>query len=159
MDFMQEEFSIGSTHFRIGKFPALQGWRVLESIRAEMGRAFGKDMDPIPDSALIDPNTLKVDKTKPEAVKAGANSFVKLILGLSEPFVDKLRLRLYTVIYFKNSVVKDYVPMSEAEDTALMDLSPFDVYVVMGRALAVNFFGSLLSLFGSISSEPQSSKQ
>ena len=166
MDFLAEEFRLGETDFKVRKFPALEGWRVLERIRAEIGRALDADMLQLDDKALqaakdgkLLPTGESAGKPDLESMKKQITGMVRLILGLSPEFVDNLRTTMNTVMFFKNKVAKDWMPVTGSEDTAYMSLTPLDLYWLLARSLAVNFFDSFRNLLGGISFERPSSKQ
>ena len=166
MDFLAEEFRLGETDFKVMKFPALEGWRVLERIRAEVGRALDADMLQIDDKSLQaarEGKLLPTGETKGQpdldAVRKQITGMVRLILGLSPEFVDGLRTTMNTVMFFKNKVAKDWIPVTGSEDTAYINLTPLDLYWLLARSLAVNFFDSFRNLLGGISFERPSSKQ
>ena len=152
MDFLEKEFQIGDTRFKVEKFQALEGWRILESIRAEIGRAVDADL------LRVSGEAIKVAEGE-EGQHKQVVAFVRLILGLSEDFVDRLRGTMNKVTYFKNRVAKDWMEVSQSESTAYMGLGPVDIYLLLGRSLAVNFFDSFQSLLGPISLDPQASSQ
>ena len=152
MDFLDKQFRFGDTQFKIEKFQALEGWRVLESIRSEIGKAVDADL------LRVSGDAMKVTEGE-EGQQKQVVAFVRLILGLSEDFVESLRTTMNKVIYFKNRVAKDWMEVSESESTAYIDLSPVDLYLLLGRSLAVNFFGSFRDLLGPISLDHQTSSQ
>lgn len=161
-DFLTPEFTIGETNFKITKFKALQGWKVLESIRAEIGRAMGSNT--LQGGSLTPPEGAQADGEDAAAAKAAVQgqqiaSLVRVVCGLSESFVEGLRTKMFGVVFFKNRVAKDWIQLGPSTETAFMDLEPVDVYLVLGRALAVNFFGSLQGPLGQILSDHQNSNQ
>lgn len=152
MDFLEKEFQIADTRFKVEKFQALEGWRILESIRAEIGKAVDVDL------LRVSGEAIKVAEGEDSQHKQVV-AFVRLILGLSEDFVDRLRGTMNKVIYFRNRVAKDWMEVSQSESTAYMGLGPVDIYMLLGRSLAVNFFDSFQSLLGPISLDHQASSQ
>ena len=125
------EFAIGETRFRIAKLAAIPAWRLLERIRAEVGRTLqGLDM---PEAG--------------EGKSAAMVAALSAVLALPEPFVESLRVTLFKHVQYSNRHVGQLSPLDGSEDSAFDGLEPVAVYEVLVRSLAVNFSPSFRGLF------------
>lgn len=144
MEILQECFVLRDTEFKIKKFPAMEGWQVLESIREELGRTKASL------SFEGDPRTMTEEEQTGMIL-----SLVRIVMGLPSSFVFELLKKMSKVIFFKhtgpNGVVKDYILVAGSEETAFMNLRPTDIYLLLVRSLAVNFFDSFRDVFEKIS--------
>lgn len=156
---LDEEFTLGATSFRIHKIPALEAWEVLEQIREQFGKTLDADVMALKGvgSAMADKaseNGHASDRTADQI-----SAMARLVLGLPPSFVKSLRNRLFAHAQFRNQVAVDWQPLQGGEDTAFMNLEPVEVYNVLVRCLAVNFFPSFRGLFGRSLSDPQNTPQ
>ena len=141
-----EEFQIGDVRFIVQKLGALEGFRTLELIRAQLGKSFGDVSGTIKDYLESDTK----DKGDTD-VKSGL-AVVRVILGLNPAFIDQLRATLFKRIRYSaggNPLEVLGGPGDVALDMCFNreGLGPGAIYEVLVRALVVNFFGSASALF------------
>ena len=129
--FAEPEFQIGSTHYRVVKFAAKQGWQLFEQIRREFGKS---DFD-------IDGNL---------DMKAFL-SLLKTVLELDTVFVEKLRVTLFANVFYRNEHAQTEQSLLNSEDMGVEE--PLDIYEIMFRSLAVNFTRSFKGLISRLSGE------
>ena len=103
--------------------------------------------------ALVDATNKRPD---PEQLSGSAlatfvTGVAKLVLGLDLSFVEKLRNVLFGTVRYQTIKSKTQRPLGNNEvdqDQAFENLEAIQVYEVMLRALAVNFFDSFRGLAG-----------
>ena len=123
-----------NTTFYFAKLPSFDGWRVLERLRRGIGETRqGLDID-----EKADPGAMILD----------------LLGALPEAFVDQIRTRMFEAVEFKNDNT-GRTGLKDNEETAGMELDPFDWYWVLARSLVVNFSASFGKLRGNVSLVPR----
>ena len=129
-EWQKTKFQIGTTHFDVRKLLVDDAFWLLEEVREGMGVSFGNiDLD--------DQIDLRVH-------------IVKAVLGAPRELVRSVRDQLFANVLFRNQHNKTPVPLLGSEDSAFDGLSAFDIYEVLVRCLAVNFFDSLSEKISSL---------
>lgn len=108
------ETTIGEVRFIFDRMGAMEGWRVLESIRTEMATT-----------------------ELPSGADAG-ESFIRMVMALSPAFIDRLRQTMFAHVRFSRST-NTLLRLAGGEDMAFEGLEPIAIYEVLLRSLAVNF--------------------
>ena len=117
----EQKFTIGEVEFSITKLSAMDGWRLLEDIRHQIGKS---DLG---------------DSVEADILK----QISKTITGMDPAFVDDVRERLFKKVEFKTKDVKaGWLPLSGGEDMAFEKLEPSAIYELLMRCLVVNFTAS-----------------
>ncbi len=134
----EAEFTLGETHFSVKKLPAEARFDLLEQIRYELRKSAG----------------LVAIDTENESASVGA--LLTTVLSLEPSFVRTVRDTLFREITFRNKHAVTPQPLigvaGSAIDSAFSDLEPSDIYVVLTRALSINFMQSLRGLASTIQS-------
>ena len=106
------QFKIGEVEFDIGKLSAMEGWRMMEDIRHQIGK-----------SDLGD--SVEADMLK---------QISKTITGMDPAFVDDIRARLFKKVTFKTKdVTAGWLNLSDSEDMAFERLEPSAIYALLVR--------------------------
>ena len=124
--FLDLEFQIGDTHFKIIKLYAMASYKLFEKIRvAASEKLAGIDF----------------------SGGFGQQQAMTALMSLPPQFVEDLRVELFASILFRNrNDAKTFQKLGGAEDMAFQGLEPVAVYEVLLRSLAVNFSPSFLKL-------------
>ena len=121
------EFTIAGVHFVVRKLPPEQRFNLMEDIRFELRHSAGLAAEEVATGTLL-----------------------TSILSLEPGFVRRVRDTLFRNVTFQGSGAGTPQPLmganASAVDMAFADLEPSDIYVVLTRALAVNFLSSLRGL-------------
>ena len=85
-DLIKPVFNIGETEYNIDKFGALEGWRIFERLRLQIGKSPEIDIDGnLDDKAIL--------------------SWLKAILAMDLTFIENLRTTLFQRISFRTNEV------------------------------------------------------
>ncbi len=109
---------IGETHFEIRKLLVMDSFAVLEELREGLGEQLGE-----------------VDSDDPLQV-----TMVKTILSAPRELVISIRDQLFANVLFRNESYRTPMILAGMEEAAFDGLTPIDVYEMLVRCLAVNFF-------------------
>lgn len=133
-DYKNPTVTIKGTTFKIRKLPTMKAVRVLEIIR----QGLSGQLDQLQNQESLGIVALKV------------------ILGAPTEVFENVRNRLFEEVVFSAPPnVKSFIPLAGMEETAFEDLSPFDVYKLLVRCLAVNFLDSMNEISSSFQLDPQ----
>ena len=124
-DLKATDFTLGNTQFRIHKLLPMEGFRVLEDIRAALG-----------------PKIMQL-QSEDTSLNNMLTGFVGLVLSVSTQDVQNVMRQLFIEAYFKDEHSNQFVSLSGNEGLAFKELEPFHVYEVLARCLVINFTGSL----------------
>ena len=128
-EFTAKEFEIEGTQYAIEPLGAMDGFALMEEIRRELG-------DAIDISGMR--NTIETDAgEEATAIANGAVAAARTLFRLNPVFVERVRARLFSRIKFKNEHAATYQPLQGHEELAFE--SPFVIYELIARSLAVNF--------------------
>ena len=140
---LAERFSISDVQFEIIKLNAMEGWRVLEYIRPELGNL---KLSPNGAAGML---AQFLPETAPAGVPAGlmeaGMQILQAVLALEPAFVDRIRQDVFRSVRYLRPESKNnaYEYLLGKEDDAFAGMPPIAVYKVLVRAVAVNFFDSL----------------
>ena len=126
---LQEEVRLGETRFFFRKLPFDKSVAVFEDIRYELRNA--------PDA--LSP-LLSGGGGDDQEVSGVGVAIIKLILGLSPEFVGRVRRQMFESVRFATDNNPQPRPLRGDEEMAFVGLGVFEMYEVLARALAVNFF-------------------
>lgn len=135
----EKQVKIGDTTFHIGKLNAMKGFRLLESLREQLG---------------IVMSNMEVDELKGQKGKDDKflKEILKTILKLPAVYVDeKLIPVLFDNIQFSQGDQIKGLKLHGAEDMAFTD--PLQVYEILARALCVNFYSSFAGKLSALSAK------
>ncbi len=119
----EREVKLGETTFIIGKLNAMEGFKLLESIREQLGLT------------LSELNTAKMQEQN------FLGEILKSVVRLPQQYVQKELIPiLFNNIQFSKSNQVGGLRLHGAEEMAFID--PLHVYEVLLRALCVNFYSS-----------------
>ncbi len=119
--YTEQDFTIGQTKFSIEKLLPMEGFRVLEEIRAALGTRLA--------------NT--------PADSGVATVIASVALSIPPAVVDTIMRDMFAHVTFTNHLQATRATLAGNEGTAFDGLEPVNVYEVFVRCLAVNFFSSL----------------
>ena len=122
-EYRKTTVKIGDTTFKINKLMVMDSLDVLEDIREGMGQR------------LLDLENVSLQE-----------AIVRAVIGAPRELVARIRDRLFEEVTFKNQSAKTHVTLAGSEEMAFENLSAVDVYEVLVRSLAVNFFDSFQEL-------------
>ena len=125
----ETEFTIGETDFRVKKLLPMEGFDLLEVVRPGL-QVVVDDLKGATDDEA---------DTEDRNVKA-TEMIVTFIAKLPREIVKEARRVLFTQVEFKNKQHGDWTKLGGREDEGFHKLHPVNVYIVIGRAFAVNFF-------------------
>ena len=141
-DLNERQFEVDGTFFTVNPLPAMAGFSLLEDVRRNLGDSL--DVSGMRETLSIDTDTAKDTYTTAAAgdastqVKAsGAAAMARTLMRLDPVFVERVRSTLFEHVTFKNETAVTPQMLHGAEDMAFQ--SPFAVYEVLVRCLAVNF--------------------
>ena len=128
---------IGKTEFKIDPLLPMEGFDVLEEIR----------------EAAISPGNLYhvLENPTQEGIR---NALIAVLSSLPKPIVKSIQKQMFTAVTFTNETAVTPQVLAGREGMAfdsLQGLTPFDVYNVTVRCLAVNFLASSLDFLSRLS--------
>ena len=142
MAWTDPDFAVGRTAYHVERLGAFPAWRVMETIRRQLGRQFDvAELKRTLDDALSEDG----DGTTQAFGMATGLVITDIVLKLDEVFVEDLRKKMFDRVWFSVDGAPDRQKLLGLEDMAFQE--PTDVYVVLTRALAVHFLDSLSDLF------------
>ena len=147
-----EQFTYGDTAFRIRKLLPMPAWHAFEKIRPHIGAALGAlDGRRVLSQLAEAPDTLTEAGANLDAMMPVVQALGDVLGKLPPEVVDSLRETLFQRISFTNQAApKPQVLGGVMIDTAFAALTPAHIYMVLIRAVIVNFaasFSAVASLF------------
>ena len=138
-EFTAREFEIEGTRYAIEPLGAMDGFALMEEIRRELG-------DAIDISGMR--STIESEEGESAAIANGAIAFARTLLRMDPAFVERIRAKLFSRIKFQNQHAATYQPLHNNEELAFD--SPFVIYELIARSLAVNFMTRIPASVSSI---------
>ena len=139
--YTETSFSIGNVQFAIEKLLPMEAFAVLEEIREAVGGRISESSDKTSTQALI----------------------ASVLLSIPPTAVKSVMVKVFAGVEYKNESTDRFLPLAPAgkiDDSGLEGLEGINIYELLARALAVNFFlsfGGVMSLLGEIDQDsPQS---
>ena len=124
-DLQKSDFLLGKTQFKIQKLNALDGFRIFDKIRAELGD-----------------NLHQLDIENADAVSVIV-ALLRLVMSTSTEFMNEIRVAFYSEILFRRKGDTDYQPMNiHNEASAFEHFDPLEIYEFLLRCFVINFFSS-----------------
>ena len=118
--------TIRDTTFTIHKLLPMEGYRVWEPLRVEL-----------------------FDRASRAAISLDTSSvaaIVGIILSVSEPVLERVRVKMFEQVFFRNQTAQTEMTLTGNEAMAFQNLEVIHVYEIIVKCLAVNFTPSLLEL-------------
>ena len=135
-EYRKTTVKIGDTTFKINKLMVMDSLDVLEEIREGMGQR------------LLELEHMSLQE-----------AIARAVIGAPRDLVARIRDRLFEEVTFKNQSAKTHVTLAGSEEMAFENLSAVDVYEVLVRCLAVNFFDSFQELISRLNQSELDSNQ
>lgn len=131
---MERKVVIKGTTFTISPLLAMEGFEVLEEIR----------------EVAVSPQNLQsvIENPTPERV---LKALLVVLAGLPKHVVKSVQRQMFTAVSFTNGNAQTARTLQGSEPMAFNGLSPFDVYDITVRCLAVNFLESSLDFLSRLS--------
>ena len=145
------EIVLGETTFKFGKMLAEESFELLEELRPGLAPAL-TELD-IPDN-LFDGDE---DAVKKRAMTVIAKLAASVISSVPPDIVRSARNELFKHVQYKSKSVPTLTTVATDINGAFNGLEAVHIYLVLGRAFAVNFLGSwdvLQSLIPGLGSLP-----
>ena len=123
--YTEQRCVIGNVTFSFRKAKVFEAFRIADKIREELAKVAIEDV-----------------------VKQGAGTELDLILGLAKvrsAFVQDMCSEMFPYVHFKDGT-GDAMVLAGNEDRAFSKLQLTDMYLVLVRSLAVNFFDTFKGL-------------
>ena len=132
------DFEIRGTKFHVSRLAPMDGYRLLDSLRASIGASYG-------------------GLTSIATATNASDMVIGSFLSLPPAVIEDAANRMWAHVTFTNASALDPLPLRGNEQMAFEQMQPTDIYEVILRCFAVNFIESLEELFSRIQGEPPTS--
>ena len=143
-DFTAKDFTIENTQFFIAPMSAMEGFALMEEIRRELGNA----LDITGMRSTMEMEATEDGSATAMAIANGAIAFARTLMRMDPVFVERIRGKLFARITFRNANASAPQPLQGFEDLAFT--SPYVIYELIARSLAVNFMTGIPASVSSI---------
>jgi len=124
-ELLKQDFTLGDTTFKIDKLCGLDGWKLFDKIRAELGV-----------------NVDRLDFKDGDAMTAIVE-LTRLILSTSSEFINETRSDFYPGVRFRRAGDSQFQQITvHNEMSAYEKFDPIDFYELLTRCFMINFFSS-----------------